>query len=243
VPIDYSRRAKAYDAVRSDPAVDQEYWLRGLIEVGGIVPGEWVLDVGAGTGRFAALLHPGHRVVALDAERSMLRVARAKAPFNCVQADAHRLPFQDETFDVTIFVMVLHQLADYRIALREAARVSHRVVIATTDMANRRLGVLEEAFPSLLAIDRGRFPSIPSIAAALGETGLRHVQSEERPYVRTLTSDEQLNRVRQKYLSTFDLLPPGEYDRGLRFLEREIPKRFGDGFEVSASFTFVVGTR
>jgi ubiquinone/menaquinone biosynthesis C-methylase UbiE len=243
VAIDYSGRAEDYDATRSDAIVDREYWLRGLIEVGRIVPGERVLDVGAGTGRFAALLHPGRQVVALDAERSMLRVAQSKAPFTCVQADAHRLPFQDEAFDVTIFVMVLHQLVDYHVALREAARVSRRVAIVTTDMAARDLGILEEAFPSLLAIDRGRFPSVPALVAALAEAGFRGVQSEERPYVRTLTSEEQLDRVRRRYLSTFDLLPPGEYDRGLRFLEREIPKRFGDRFEVSASFTFVAGTK
>ena len=39
------------------------------------------------------------------------------------------------------------------------------------------------------------------------------------------------------------LLPPGEYERGLRFLEREMPRRYGDRFEISARFTFVGATR
>jgi len=243
VAVDYARRALDYDAARSDEVTDRSYWLRGLIDVGRIIPGDRVLDLGAGTGRFAVLLHSDHRVVAFDSSQEMLGVARAKAPFPCVRGDGHRLPFLSQAFDVTILIMVLHHLANYRRALREVARVSRRVVVATTDMATRRLGILDEAFPSFLEIDRARFPSIPAIVAAFKEAGFRQVRAEERPYVRALTAEQQLDRVRRKYLSTFDLLPPGEYDRGLRFLEREIPRRFGDCFELKATFTFVAGTR
>ena len=243
MPVDYSGRAREYDAVRADEATDRNFWLRGLVDIGRIRPGERVLDLGAGTGRFAALLHPIHRVVALDPSREMLAMAHAKAPFPCVRGAGHRLPFRDEAFDVTVVVMVLHHLANYGTALGEVGRVSRRVVVATTDMATRRLGILEEAFPSLLAIDRKRFPSIDGIQTALRDAGFRRLRIEERPYVRSFTADQQLDRVRRKYLSTLDLLPPGEFERGLRFLEREIPRRFGDAFEVRASFTFLAGTR
>jgi ubiquinone/menaquinone biosynthesis C-methylase UbiE len=243
VTVDYSGRARDYDTARSDEVTDRSYWLRALIDVGRIEPGERVLDLGAGTGRFAALLHPDHRVVALDSSREMLGVARAKAAFPCVRGDAHLLPFLDQAFDATILVMVLHHLADYRKTLREVARVSRRVVVATTDMATRRLGILEDAFPSLLGIDRARFPPVQAIVASLIGAGFQEVRVDERPYVRSLTAEQQLDRVRRKYLSTFDLLPPGEYDRGLRFLEREIQGRFGDRFELKASFTFLAGTR
>ena len=55
--------------------------------------------------------------------------------------------------------------------------------------------------------------------------------------------EQQLDRVRRKYLSTFDLLPPGEFEEGMRFLEREMAKRFGDRFELASNITFVAGTR
>ena len=106
-----------------------------------------------------------------------------------------------------------------------------------------RSGILEDAFPSLLEIDRRRFPSIETITAAMKAAGFRRIRVGKRPYVRTFTAEQQLERVRRRYLSTFDLLPPGEYERGLRFLEREIPRRFGEGFKVKASFTFLAGTR
>lgn len=241
--VDYAGRASDYDAVRSDETTDRNYWLAGLIEVGRINPGERVLDVGAGTGRFAALLHPAHRVVALDASPDMILAARSKAPFPCVRADGHVLPFRRDAFDVAIVVMVLHHFRDYTTALREVARVSRRIVVATTDMATRRLGILEEAFPSLLGIDRARFPPIPETVAAMMAAGFREVPVEERPFLRTLTAQQQLDRVRRRYLSTFDLLPPGEFNRGLQFLERELPKQFANRVEMKASFTFLAGTR
>src|SRR5207247_3394827 len=103
-------------------------------------------------------------------------------------------------------------------ALRDVARAAHRVVVATSDMGTRRLGIVEEAFPSLLAIDRKRFPPIPAIVDALRAAGFRDPLVEERAYVRGLTTGDQLDRVRHRYLPTFHLLPLGELDRAPRFL-------------------------
>jgi len=110
-------------------------------------------------------------------------------------------------------------------------------------MATRRLGILEEAFPSLLKVDRGRFPPIDRIVTALNDAGFPDVEVEERRYVRTLTPEQQLDRIRRKYLSTFDLIPPDEYERGLRFLEVELPRRYPSRFDLAASFTFLGATK
>ncbi len=128
--------AKDYDVVRADEAVDRRFWLAALVEVGRITPGEQVLDVGAGTGRFSRLVAESAHVVAVDLSPAMLDQARAKGTPNLIQGDAHALPFRRDAFDVTLLVMVLHQLADFRMVLREVARVSRRAVIAT-DAAKR----------------------------------------------------------------------------------------------------------
>ena len=241
--VDYSRLAAEYDRGRADDALDRDYWLRGLREVGRVRAKRRVLDLGSGTGRFARLFSETNGVVALDPSRAMLEVARGKGPFGIVRGDAHCLPFRADSFDATIIVMVLHQLGDFRGALTEVSRVSRSVVIATSDMGNRRLGIMEEAFPSLLRIDRARFPPIDEIVRALKASRFREVRIESRPYHRVLTSAQHLERVRRRYLSTFDLLPPGEFERGSRFLEVELPRRYGDRFEVDDAFTFVAGTR
>jgi len=243
VAVDYSRLTAEYDRGRADDALDRDYWLRGLREVGGIRPAQRVLDLGAGTGRFSRLFSETNNVVALDLSREMLGVAHGKGPFGMVQGDAHRLPFRVDSFDTTIIVMVLHHLADFRGALAEVARVSHGVVVATSDMAHRSLGIMEEAFPSLLRIDCARFPSTDEVVRALEATRFRDVRVESRPYNRVLTSAQQIERVRRRYLSTFDLLPLDEFERGLRFLEVELPRRYGDRFEMDDAFTFLAATR
>src|SRR5437773_3350934 len=180
----------------------------------------------------------GPRLLSRDA-----RDRARKAPLACVRADGHRLPLRADAIDVTVIVMVLQHLHYYELVLREVARVSHRVVIATTDLFTRTTGIIEEAFPSLMEIDRIRFPRTEALVVALERSGFGNIRTEERAYVRKLTVTQQLDRVRRKYLSTFDLLPPGEFDEGVRFLARELPRRFCDRFELMSSFTFLGGTR
>jgi SAM-dependent methyltransferase len=243
VPVDYAKLAADYDAVRGSEAMDRDYWFAGLASLGSVSPGDRILDLGAGTGRFSRFAAEVGSVVAADVSLDMLSRARDKGGFPRVRADAHALPFRRDAFDVTLLVMVLHQLADYPRALAEVARVSRRVAIATSDMSTRTLGLLDEAFPSLLAIDRARFPPVPEIAEALGSAGFARVSVEARPYRRVVPVAEEIDRVRRKYISTFDLLPRGEFERGLAFLERELPKRCPDGYDASAAFTFVGASR
>lgn len=102
-----------------------------------IVPGERVLDLGAGAGRHSfALLRRGADVVALDysmaemeSVRDMFaamreagevpRDARALA----VRGDAYRLPFPDASFDKVIAAEVLEHLPDDARAFAELERV------------------------------------------------------------------------------------------------------------------------
>ncbi len=243
MPVDYSRLAPDYDAVRGNEALDRDFWYAGLVKTGRLQLGERVLDLGAGTGRFSRLASAVADVVAFDRSPEMLARARGKGPFARVRGDAHTLPFRADVFDLTFVVMVLHQLADPARALREVARVSRRVVIATADMVHRPPDILDEAFPSLMQIDRARFPTIEAVVEMLRAAGFREVGVDHRPYRRSSSAQEQIERVRGKYLSTFDLLPPGEYERGLAFLEAELPKRQGGAFETNRVFTFVGASR
>jgi len=243
VPVDYSRLAADYDAVRGSDEMDRGYWFPGLVEAAHLRAGDRILDLGAGTGRFSQYAAEIGQVVAVDSSVDMLSRAREKGLFPVVRADAHALPFRDDMFDAALIVMVLHQLADFPRALREVRRISRRVAIATSDMRTRTLCLLDDAFPSLLKIDRGRFPPIQRIVEALSAAGFRTVSVGERPYRRIIPVDQELDRVRRKYISTFDLLPPGEFERGLAFLERELPKGSPGGFDASATFTFVGASR
>lgn len=241
--VDYSRLAGDYDAVRADDAIDRGFWLAGIRDAGRLRPGDRILDLGAGTGRFSRFFAEFARVVAFDASRGMLARAGPKGGFARVLGDAHALPFRDGSFDAAVAVMVLHQLREYSAALREAARVARRIAIASTDMSSRDLGILAEAFPSLEAIDRARFPPVRGIVESLKAAGFYHVVAKERTLHRVFTVEHQLERVRRKYISSLDLIRPEEFAAGLAFLEREMPRRYGDTFDFDAGFIFLGASR
>ena len=89
--------------------------------------GEWMLDVGCGTGwftrRFAA--RPGLQVTGVDVDAESLEFARGRdASCAYLRADARDLPFADGSFDRVVSVAALCFVADWRVALEEILRVT-----------------------------------------------------------------------------------------------------------------------
>jgi len=69
--------------------------------------GKKILDIATGTGRFAEMLvENGAEVIGLDASSEML--TKGKAEY--LVGDALRLPFADNSFDITISMRFLHLL-------------------------------------------------------------------------------------------------------------------------------------
>ena len=89
-----------------------------------------VLDIGTGTGRMAELFaDQAERIVALDRNLEMLRVARAKlqhlpaSQIELIQGDFTDLGFAAESFDTVLLHQVLHFAQEPELPLAEAARV------------------------------------------------------------------------------------------------------------------------
>ena len=106
--------------------------------------GDAVLDVGCGSGHTLAELAMFRRIRCVGVD-----VAAAVA-FPGIEArafDGRRLPFPDQSFDVTLLCFVLHHVtpADARALLAEVTRVTRR-----------RLLVLEDSRPAFGVLDRLR---------------------------------------------------------------------------------------
>ncbi len=90
-----------------------------------------ILDVGTGTGRFAKFFEDaGFTVVGVDVSLTMMAQAREKGVRNLVQADAHQLPFRDESFDGAIMIHVLHLVENWVQVIHEAGRVTRNILIS-----------------------------------------------------------------------------------------------------------------
>ena len=114
---DYRRQAETYDRTRAaSPSV-----LVPLLDGLG-APGR-VVDVGGGTGNYAAALRDhGYEPVVVDRSPAMLDRARSKGLALAV-GDASRLPAASSSADGVLLVSMLHHVPDWADALREAQRV------------------------------------------------------------------------------------------------------------------------
>jgi ubiquinone/menaquinone biosynthesis C-methylase UbiE len=103
-------------------------WAVDLVERVGLEPGDRVLDVACGTGAVArvaaARVGDGGRVVGVDVNGAMLRVARARLPeLEWCEGSVLGLPFADGEFDVVLCQLGLQFFPDGPAALREMRRV------------------------------------------------------------------------------------------------------------------------
>lgn len=85
-----------------------------------------VLDIGCGDGTIASLIAERRPELAVEGVELVPRPA-CRVP--CRAFDGAKLPFPDRSFDVCLFVDVLHHTTDVTQLLREAARVSRTCVV------------------------------------------------------------------------------------------------------------------
>jgi ubiquinone/menaquinone biosynthesis C-methylase UbiE len=133
-------------------------------------PIENVLDVGTGTGAFAATFAEKAAVTGVDIQEAMLAVARVHVPgARFLKGAAEALPFADRSFDLVFLGLVLHETEDMARTLREAHRVGRR-----------RTAVLEwpyeeQPFGPPLA-DRLKESRVLGLAAEAGFTSTRPIR-------------------------------------------------------------------
>jgi len=110
-------------------------WRRVVTSIIGPKPGMKILDIAAGTGSSSRpLVDKGAEVTALDFSHGMIEQGRKQNKnINFVQGDALKLPFEDNSFDVTTISFGLRNTSNTEKALKEALRVTKdggRIVVA-----------------------------------------------------------------------------------------------------------------
>jgi SAM-dependent methyltransferase len=103
---------------RQDPRFDVVGW---TLDLAGVEPGARVLDVGCGNGRYlSAMQSLGVEAVGCDLSPGMLKAASSHT---VVAADAIRLPYRAEEFDIVLAPHMLYHVTDREAAVREFRRV------------------------------------------------------------------------------------------------------------------------
>ena len=110
-------------------------WRRAVTSIIAPKPGMKILDIAAGTGSSSRpLVDKGAEVTALDFSQGMIEQGRKQNKnINFVHGDALKLPFEDNSFEVTTISFGLRNTSNTEIALKEALRVTKdggRIVVA-----------------------------------------------------------------------------------------------------------------
>jgi ubiquinone/menaquinone biosynthesis C-methylase UbiE len=224
-----ARLAPTYERHRPVTATDRRR-LGFMLERCPVPAGGAVLEVGCGTGRLLAALGRMAslgRAVGVDPEPAML--ARAGA-LEVHLGRAEGLPLASAAFDLAYFWLAFHHVADKPAAAREALRVlkpgGHAAIWTLTPEHVLRFH-LNLYFPSLAAVDLPRFEAPERWMGLLADAGFDPV-AEQQVWLRRTTSARRLAAaVRDRYLSTFDLLPSDELEAGTRKLEAEARRQPG----------------
>jgi SAM-dependent methyltransferase len=225
--VNYAGISKIYDSYRSYP----DDLVKRIIELGRISRGKRVLDLGCGTGNIAWQIKNkiDADLIGVDISLAMLKVARNKSlEVLCTNIDGWRLPFRDSSFDSIIGAYVIHQIKNLNFLLSECYRVLSNGVLVLLTSSHKQIEdqhpIIKDFFPSYVNIDKSRFPDIHKIDDALGSSGFTGIKYEEVTVDHIPIDHEYLQKVKDKYVSTYYLMPEGEFENGVAKLEAFIVK-------------------
>lgn len=187
---------------------------RALTSVTGI--SGLVLDVGGGGGEHSVAMRSIDRTpVVIDIEAAMCLAARRRG-VAAIRASFDRLPIVDDAAALAFFHLSIHY-GDWHAAIDEAVRVVRpggRIDVWTFSADGIESSSLAKWFPSVVAIDRARFPDPNAIGDRLASRA-SVVSIESRPdRVERRVGDWEA-AVRSRFVSTIQLLPPDEVEAGL----------------------------
>ncbi len=143
-------------------------------------PGEQVLDVGCGTGRYLQWLRElGLHVTGVDSSAEMVtaareRLARSGEEARVFLADGTHLPFADDSFDLVTAITVLEFVEQPEKLVAEMLRVSRNRIF---------LGVLNRNSPYYIQqrlrrgriLSKARFYSVGEVLTLVREAGSREI--------------------------------------------------------------------
>jgi ubiquinone/menaquinone biosynthesis C-methylase UbiE len=226
--VDYDQLAAVYDRDRAVPLEALEPWRVALAAYLPSASGLPVLDLGAGTGLFAAAIAHwfGAEVVAVEPSQGMRRQARttrAHPQVAYVGGRGEQLPLCDGCCDSAWLSTVIHHLSDLapcagelRRVLRPGGWVLIRQAFPDRPEPGTRLFTFWPAARAVLA----RAPTVQATIATFTDAGFT-LQRLERICDQSAASlKEAYDRARVRADSLLRLLPDADFFNGLEALER-----------------------
>lgn len=223
--VDYDRISTRYDSHRRGGGP----YLRRLAALAGERKTTTALEIGAGTGLNTQAFLAAYpcTLIALERSSGMLAKARTKdIPAHWLQGSALDLPIAAESVSFVFGVYVLHHLPELGSVFRECARVLRdgcaAFVTASTDFIEGH--PMNRYFPSFATVDRARFQPIETVMESFCRAGFTAVDTEHFIDAPRPIDVLYVERVANRFISTYDLIPPDEFEEGVRRLRADVAR-------------------
>jgi SAM-dependent methyltransferase len=233
--VDYDRMAPAYVTGRALPPEGMASWRDAIRPWLPGDPGDRspVLDLGAGTGQFAAAIAGwfGVEVVAVEPSGGMRDQAARAFPHRGVRwvaGVAERLPLRDRACAWAWVSTVVHHLDDLDAAAAELRRVLRPggPVLVRQAFPGRmdEISLYRRFFPAAGAclVEDGGLPSVERLAAVFAGAGFRTEGLQAVDQVSATSLAAYRDRVRLRADTGLRLLPDDEFAAGLAALDRAV---------------------
>ncbi|OKI49613.1 class I SAM-dependent methyltransferase [Micromonospora sp. CB01531] len=221
--------AAAFEATRHIPDQGLAAWRAAVTRHLDPRPGARVLDLGAGTGRWAAAFTDWYDdldVIAVEPSAAMR--ARCVHP-RVLPGDAANIPLPDHSVDAAWLSTVIHHVPDLAAAARELRRVVRGggpVLIRSAFAGRHEAITLFRFFPEAIRV-LDTFPSVADVAATFGACGFAVTAFDQIPQTTASSLSECATRLRREAHTPLQLITDDEYAAGLARLHRAARSEHG----------------
>ncbi len=208
--------AAAFQAARQLPRDGLAHWREAVARHLAPRPGTRLLDLGAGTGTWAAAFSDwfGTTVVAVEPSEAMR--ARSSYPV-MVAGHAGAIPLADACVDGAWLSTVVHHLPDLPAAAAELGRVLRPgapVLIRSAFPGRHGRITLFRFFPEAVRV-LDSYPSVAAVRAAFATAGFEQVALEPVPQVSAASLRQAAEQMRRDAHTPLKLISDAAYEAGL----------------------------
>jgi ubiquinone/menaquinone biosynthesis C-methylase UbiE len=189
------------------------------------------LDLGAGTGRMTPALAnafggPVHGVEPSDRMRAQALAHAGHPAVTYAAGSAERIPLPDASCDAALLFFVWHLVADREAAARELRRVLKPggTLFVQANFADSMPDVWWfRVVPEWRAADQAQFRTAAQVTADFRAAGWTPPARDEVSWLRSASLAEDLERVRLRAFSVFELMSEEVVDAGFARIEAALP--------------------
>ncbi|MGN5632944.1 class I SAM-dependent methyltransferase [Streptomyces sp. AC154] len=218
------RFAEDYRIAREVPRDGLTAWRAAVAAEVPLAPGAVVLDVGAGTGAFAAAFADwfGARVLAVEPAAAMRALIPRTADIEALDGRAEALPVPDGCADAAWLGSVVHHIEDLPAAAREIRRAlkpGAPVLIRNSFPGRCTRDLRVRFFPGTARIVDS-YPTVEQTCAAFATAGFARVALHAVPQESAPSLSVFADRIRRDTDAKLRSLTDEEFASGMRRLRR-----------------------